>query len=74
MAREYNGHKSWNAWNVSLWINNDEGLYNLAKKCIATSRTRGKAAGKFLQEVGTDRTPDGGRYNLTVVKAAMVGM
>lgn len=25
----YNGHKNWNHWNVSLWINNDEGLAEL---------------------------------------------
>ena len=30
MSKAYNGHKNWNYWNVSLWINNDEGLYNLA--------------------------------------------
>lgn len=26
--KEYNGHRSWNAWNVSLWINNDKSLYD----------------------------------------------
>lgn len=28
----YNGHRSWNAWNVSLWLNNDEGLYREARE------------------------------------------
>ena len=28
----YNGHKNWNHWNVSLWINNDEGLYRMANE------------------------------------------
>jgi hypothetical protein len=34
MAKPYNGHRSWNAWNVSLWLNNDEGLYNLMVEAI----------------------------------------
>lgn len=29
----HNGHKNYETWNVSLWINNDQGLYNLAKEC-----------------------------------------
>ena len=36
----YNGHKNYNRWNVSLWIANDEGLYNLARDCIRRHRTR----------------------------------
>lgn len=70
----YNGHRSWNAWNVSLWINNDEGLYNLARECVRECRTRRKAALRFMEEVGTERTPDGGRYNVTTVAAAMQEM
>lgn len=27
----YNGHKNWNHWNVSLWINNDESIYRMAR-------------------------------------------
>ena len=31
----YNGHKNYQTWNVLLWINNDAGLYNIARseKC-----------------------------------------
>lgn len=35
MASEgYNGCKNWNQWNVSLWINNDEGLYCMAVDAV----------------------------------------
>ena len=27
----YNGHKNYQTWNVLLWINNDERLYNIAR-------------------------------------------
>lgn len=74
---KYNGHKNYNHWNVSLWINNDEGLYNLAKDCIQSSQTKDDAAEKMLDYLERDnmvKTPDGVPYSKSTVRAAMVGM
>lgn len=81
---KYNGHKNWNHWNVSLWINRDEGLYRLAKDCIQNNRTRQAAAHDMLKALpdyyGSPThprafsTPDGAPYSVSSIRAAMVGM
>ena len=30
---KYNGWHVWTTWNVALWINNEESIYNIAKDC-----------------------------------------
>ena len=67
----YNGHRSWNAWNVSLWINNDEGLYRLAQNCVRSTKTLGAAARLMLSDLQGRRTPDGAKYNLTCIREAL---
>ena len=71
---KFNGHKNWNHWNVSLWINNDEGLYRLAMYCVDQTDTKDNAARCFLRHVGADKTPDGAPYSISSVRAAMRGM
>jgi len=70
--REYNGHRSWNAWNVSLWLSNDEGLYRWVTELV---REYGKerAALKVFREIGGERTPDGAVYNRTSIREALTG-
>lgn len=73
----YNGYKNKTQWNVSLWINNDEGLYQLAREFIAANTNRNEAARDmmlFLELTGQDKTPDGFKYSTTAIRAAMVGM
>lgn len=73
----YNGYKNKTQWNVSLWINNDEGLYQLAREFIAVNTNRNEAARDmmlFLELTGQDKTPDGFKYSTTAIRAAMVGM
>ena len=73
----YNGHKNWTHWNVSLWIGNDEGLYNLARQCIRMSDCRIAAAKRMLSELedmSLSHTPDGAKYSVTSIRSAMVGL
>ena len=82
--KTYNGHRSWNAWNVALWIGNDEPLYRFALDCIEHARKRyeGKkwasdtkvlrvATRRFMQDFAGQKTPDGAVYNALSVKLAL---
>lgn len=72
---EYNGHKSRNAWNVALWISNDESLYNFGLDCLKRANGKpGVAARYFMRDMEGERTPDGGVFNHTVVKLALAGL
>jgi predicted NUDIX family NTP pyrophosphohydrolase len=69
----FNGFRSWNAWNVSLWINNDEGLYALAKEAVNSTETLDAAAKRLLGYLEGQRTPDGAVYNLSSLRSAIEG-
>ena len=82
--KTYQGHRSWNAWNVSLWISNTEAIYNYALMCLRDTARKGKqsagrAATLFMRGyVGMrgyagERTPDGGFYNHLSVKLCLQG-
>ncbi len=75
--KAYNGHRSWNAWNVALWISNDEILYNFAMECIKgiNNNKRGTAFAtrRFINGMGGCKTPDGAVYNHLSVKLALQG-
>lgn len=71
---KYNGHRDWNHWNVCLWLMNDEGLYNLVRDKVRSSRTKDRAAERILEsltEAGITATPDGARYTITTIRAAI---
>lgn len=69
---EYQGHRSKNAWNVALWIANDEYLYRTAIDCKRRCVTLSAATRQFLKYIGDgSKTPDGATYNYTCVKEAL---
>lgn len=75
---KYQGHKNWNHWNVSLWINNDEGLYRTVLEYVQEARADKvpmKVAAllvvELLADVGILKTPDGAPYSVSAVLAAM---
>jgi len=48
----YNGWANYETWNVALWLQNDEGLYNFARRYDDYS--------KFVSAIGFgSETPDG---------------
>ena len=75
--KPYNGHRSWNAWNVALWIGNDESLYRFAMDCIRPQGDREvnfySAARRFTRGV-FGKTPDGATYNQLSVRLALEGL
>ena len=54
----YNGYENYETWNVALWIQNDEGLYNFAKECGSY-----QVFSDSMREVGYTETPDRVAYN-----------
>lgn len=71
MNKPYNGHKNWTHWNVSLWISNEETLYRLALDYKRRYKSSRIAARKMIANEGLTKTPDGARYSIVALSAAI---
>lgn len=69
-----NGHKNYNHWKVSLWLSNDEGMYNECRHFMRHYGNKNDAARALLRvwnDYGITHTPDGVKYTSTTIRAAM---
>lgn len=78
MNNRYNGHESWEHWNVALWLYNDEGLYALVRRAV--NRTDNAEDGAVMlwnllvdanDGGGEIATPDGALYDEENLAAAI---
>jgi len=56
-TQTYNGWANFQTFNVTLWIQNDESLYNAAKSC-----TNYQELASLLYDCGSKETPDGVKW------------
>ena len=54
----YNGWANYETWNVTLWIGNDEGLYDAARQCRNYQQLV-----SLLYDCGSTETPDGVKWD-----------
>tara|TARA_R110000744_G_scaffold369095_1_gene479180 strand:+ start:544 stop:771 length:228 start_codon:yes stop_codon:yes gene_type:complete len=71
--KTFNGHRSWNAWNVSLWLSNDEDKYKIYVLLIKDHGIK-RAINIIYYYLKGGKTPDGASYNRLSVKLALEGL
>jgi len=59
LDQTYNGWANYETWNVALWLQNDEGLYDLARDYSSYSALMFT----LHEEFGLKETPDGVKFN-----------
>lgn len=63
----YNGHPSWNFWNVSVWLSYPEDrYYHVMALCQRHGKDR--AANLLFEELGGTNTPDGAPFTRSSIR------
>jgi len=61
----YNGYESYDHWNTALWLNNDEGLYNLmineVEQAVYMKQSIADAVANIIKQL-PEETPDGATW------------
>lgn len=75
-TKGYNGYKNYSQWNQSLWLNNDEGLYLMAKDYCSQYKREDAVAYMLdaLNSCGITHTPDRVKWSKAGIRAGMVGL
>jgi len=68
LSTEYNGWTNYETWNVALWINNEEGLYELARECGDYETL----VHTLYNEYGVRETKDGVKFNDPMVNVVQI--
>ncbi len=68
---QYQGHKNYNAWNVALYLFNEERLYRLCQEAVTRARTLDDAASYVYARLEGQKTADGVPYTRTNIRLAL---
>jgi|GEM_PF-2866233 len=69
-SHEYNGHKNWNAWRISMAFSCDHALSSLTSDLVRRFGI-GRAAEILSSELAGQSTFDGAVFNKTAIRLAL---